>query len=571
MEEQPPTHSETWLGAILNAVKDHPALELVMFGGDAHTLYYPGSGSPAMCGGRAEPNLGQGPNTLVTRYLKWAITYAHSLGLPYRKLSAEVILGAYISVAQQPNPYMTDGHFWNPEVVLKGIFDELKIPDDQRTYAISFYEQHKCAVASDLPCVDQNPHAWALETIKRLFDTIGRGNGARVIAVETGYLTPRVKDWNSELALESLIWIYQNYGVDGTGVWLWTNSDNGGDLDPAGTQAIKLRGIEFNYNPVKDILQQLYTQGQTNDLKLTPDAVPPVFASVSTTPTVVKNGDTLDISAKLGETHLFVWVEMSALDSDKTGLVALMDQGDGTYKRQVSLSPWNTARNGMVSLKITAMDFWSNLASTAVKVELNNPAPAVDAAAPVDSFDGRTLDLKKWRTDLFGGAAVTQDKRLIVSTDSRAAFSKGSVSSQWNFPGDFDVQVDFEIGEGWKSPIQEHLDGAFFEVDIAGKSYWVTRLRSGAEDKVFTMNTADQITGEMATPAVTGRYRLMRVGRTLIILFDVGNGWQKIASKTVTADPAQIVLGNGSINASQAFTTYFDNFRINSGLTTYKP
>jgi hypothetical protein len=225
----------------------------------------------------------------------------------------------------------------------------------------------------------------------------------------------------------------------------------------------------------------------------------------------------------------------------------------------------------MVSLKITAMDFWSNLASTAVKVELNNPAPAVDAVAPDDSFDGGTLDLKKWRTDLFGGAAVTQDKRLIVSTDSRSAFSKGSVSSQWNFPGDFDVQVDFEIGEGWKSPIKEHLDGAFFEADIGGKSYWVTRLRSGAEDKVFTMNTADQITGEMATPAVTGRYRLMRVGRTLIILFDVGNGWQKIASKTVTADPAQIVLGNGSINASQAFTTYFDNFRINSGLTTYKP
>ena len=36
MEEQPPTNSATWLGAILGAVKLHPALELVLFEGNTH-------------------------------------------------------------------------------------------------------------------------------------------------------------------------------------------------------------------------------------------------------------------------------------------------------------------------------------------------------------------------------------------------------------------------------------------------------------------------------------------------------------------------------------------------------
>jgi hypothetical protein len=570
MEDQP--SSEIWLKSILDVVKDHPALELVLFGGDVHTYDYNGDGVPDACGGRAEPTLGMGPGSGGSKYVEWAIGYAHSLGLPYRKLSAEAILGAYIDVAQQANPYMTDGHFWNPEAVLKGIFDDLGIPNDQRTYAISFYEQHKCAVASDLPCVDENPHQWAIETITRLFDIIGRDNGSRVIAIEAGYLTPQVKDWNIELALESLVWIYQNYGVEGCNLWIWTNSDNSIDLAPGGDSAIKQRGLEFNYNPIKDVVQQLYTQGQTNDLNLTPDVIPPVFASVSTTPTVVKNGDTLTLAASLGESHLFVWVDMPALDSDKTTKVVLLDQGDGTYTRQVPLSLWNVEQNGIKTLKVTAMDFWSNTTTTSVQVELNNPAPALDAIPPDDNFIGNTLDPGKWRTDLSGGAIISQqDGRMIISTGNKEKYSSGTMLPMWNFPEDFDVQVDFQIGEGWKNPAEGHLDGAAFGVTIGGQSYWVTRLMSGGTETVFSMNSIDNISGEMVSSALTGKYRLIRTGTQLLILFDVGSGWQRIITKNVPAGPAQIYFGNGSIFASQAFTTYFDNFHINSGFTTYKP
>jgi hypothetical protein len=569
MEDQP--NSKIWLDSILEVVKDHPALELVLFGGDIHTRDNNLDGVADECGGRAEATLWEGPDSPVVAYLKWAFIYAHSIGIPYRKLSAEAILGSYISVAEAENFHMTDGHFWNPEEVLKGIFDDLSIPDDQRTYAISFYEQHKCAVAHGIPCEDENPQQWALETITRLFDVIGRNNGARVMAVETGYLTPEVTDWNTELALESLVWIYQNYGIEGCNFWLWTNSDNGGDLDPARTPPVKQRGLAFNYNPVKDVLQQLYTRGESEALDLTPDAIPPVFASVNITPTVVKNGDTVEISARLGETHLFVWVEMHALDSDKTSQVVLLDQGDGTYTRQVPLSLWNIQKNGVKNLKVTAMDFWSNTTTTSLEVELNNPDVVLDAAPPNDNFSGSVLDPAKWRSDLAGNATIRQDGRVIISTDSREPFSAGNVLPAWEFPGDFDVQVDFQIGEGWANPVEGHLDGAVFGVSIDGQRYWITRLMSGGGETLFSMNSIDNNSGEMVSPALAGKYRLIRQGPRLYILFDVGAGWQRITSSTVPAGPAQVYFGNGSIDASQAFTTYFDNFQINAGLTTYKP
>ena len=94
---------------------------------------------------------------------------------------------------------------------------------------------------------------------------------------------------------------------------------------------------------------------------------------------------------------------------------------------------------------------------------------------------------------------------------------------------------------------------------------------SGGRETLFSMNSIDNSSGEMVSNALAGKYRLIRTGTQLFILFDVGTGWKKIISRTVPAGPAQIFFGNGSIFASQAFTTYFDNFLINSGFTTYKP
>ncbi|MFH0777408.1 MAG: hypothetical protein V2A71_02135, partial [Candidatus Eisenbacteria bacterium] len=79
------------------------------------------------------------------------------------------------------------------------------------------------------------------------------------------------------------------------------------------------------------------------------------------------------------------------------------------------------------------------------------------------------------------------------------------------------------------------------------------------------------LSGEMPNSALTGKYRLVRAGRTLFLLYDLGDGWREFKNVTVPLSPATVYMGNGSINASQAFSSYFDNFRINSGLTTYRP
>lgn len=583
MEEQSPQDNELWLGTILNAIKDHPALDLVLFEGNIHLVDSDGDGREDACGIPAEPPLWEGPTTTVATYIKFAIDYAHSLGLPYRKLSAEAIVGDYNFVNRvAAGPNATDRHLWDSVYVLKSIFDDLSIPDDERTYAISIYERPKCTDAR-ISCTDAHPHTWAVETIENVFDIIGRDNGARIIAAEMGLMTFTMEsstegylytpltytNWSKELALESLVWIMQNYGVDGGCFWQWANNAHAEELDPVYGLQVKQRGTEFEYNPVKDVLENLYTVGQTNYLNLMADAFPPVFSSVSIEPTKVMNGGAVELSIDLGEPFLFVSADFSELDTSKTTPITLIDKGNGIYKAITTINLWNESVNGIKQIPIQAMDFWGNISETSIEIELKNPDPKLDTAPPDDNFDGSVLDTSNWRTDLAGGAFVKQEERIIFSTDSQQSYSSARIVSQWTFTGDFDIQAEFDIGKGWNTPSVGHIDGAFFGVNINGQSYHITRLRSGSEDKVFVWNTTNVLIGEKYTDALTGKYRLIRTGTTLSLLFDIGAGWQKLASVEVPMKPAQVYLGNGSNDAYQTFVTTFDNFHINSGLTTY--
>src|SRR5262245_46585133 len=76
MQEQPPTNSQTWLGAILNVVKSHPALDLIVFNGTPRTVDTNGDGIPDACGIPAEAPLWLGPSAVPANYVKWAIGYA---------------------------------------------------------------------------------------------------------------------------------------------------------------------------------------------------------------------------------------------------------------------------------------------------------------------------------------------------------------------------------------------------------------------------------------------------------------------------------------------------------------
>jgi len=254
------TGSQTWLNAILNDIKSHPALDLVLFDGDKEYAT-DCNGVAFACGGQAEPSLYLGLTESAAQYVEWGISYAMSLGMPSTKLSAEAIVGDYYSDNYGPScpGAATDGHLWPPIEVMKAIFDSLGIPDSQRVYALSWYERRKCVSAQGLPCVDASPPVWADQTAQNVLSIIGWGSGARVVAPEMGDAVPVEPNWTSSQAIENLVRIMAQYGFDGGSYWTWVNEHPGDDTNPTLAQPIKLRGVDFNYTPAKTVLECYYT------------------------------------------------------------------------------------------------------------------------------------------------------------------------------------------------------------------------------------------------------------------------------------------------------------------------
>jgi hypothetical protein len=203
MEEQPPANATVWLGSILGVIGNHPALDVITLDGTPLLVISTPNGPPDTCGTPAEAALWNGPGTVSAQYIEWAMGYALSLGVPAQKLSAEAITGNYETDSLQPNCCATDGHFWNPVTTLKAIFDQVGIPESQRTYALSFYEHTKCSTVTNLPCADLDPHTWAEQTIQTMYEIIGTGTGAKVVATEMGDLPPVSAAWKTEWAMES--------------------------------------------------------------------------------------------------------------------------------------------------------------------------------------------------------------------------------------------------------------------------------------------------------------------------------------------------------------------------------
>ncbi len=251
MEEQPPTNSQTWLGAILGAIGNHPALDLVLLDGSAHWIQDMTSPTGTTCGTQAEAMLYQGNDSIPAKYVQWAIGFAMSQGIPARKLSAEAIVGDFFVDSMPPAGYeATDGHLWPTTPVLKKIFDNLNIPASERTYALSLYEHWKCSSAQSLPCTDLNPHDWADQTLQNVISVVG--SGPRIVIPEMGVMNPvdRV-NWNTQHALESLVFLMQKHGIDSGSFWQWVASDNDKDSDPTQSDPVKRRGVEFIYTPVQ--------------------------------------------------------------------------------------------------------------------------------------------------------------------------------------------------------------------------------------------------------------------------------------------------------------------------------
>jgi hypothetical protein len=245
-EEQPPTNSQTWLGAVLGAIGNHPALDLALFDGDEHVHQF----NPPVCGIPAEPPLWLGPNSYAGKYVTWAISYALSLGIPANRLSAEAVVGSYNLESKAARDANAPGdHLWSPIAVLKMIFDTVGIPNNQRAYALSFYEHLKCVDTDSFgpPCTEENPAPWAEETAQYVESVTGPG--VRIVATEMGLLEPVPSSWSTEHALEHLYYVLQKYGMDGGSFWKWVAQNTAEESDQSHATQVKRLGLSFNYNP----------------------------------------------------------------------------------------------------------------------------------------------------------------------------------------------------------------------------------------------------------------------------------------------------------------------------------
>ena len=259
MDQSERAPSQRWLGNILGRVGQHPALGLVTFEGDVFHRDTDGDGQIDGCGAIWEPPLNTGPDMPVARYVEWAMNYAHSLGIAWRKLSAQAVIGAYVvDLELGSGPEYQDRRHWHPLSVMRTVFDRLGVPDEERTYAVSLYEIRKCALASGYPCTDATPEAWANETLLRAWSRIGWYSRSNLMAAEYGANTAIDPSWNTPEAIESLARLMRKFGLEGGNLWHWVNSASADDASPGYSMPIKVRGTTYAYTAAAEALRMAY-------------------------------------------------------------------------------------------------------------------------------------------------------------------------------------------------------------------------------------------------------------------------------------------------------------------------
>jgi hypothetical protein len=249
MEQAGSINSKKWFGSIFDTVKGHPALKLIVFGGDKSKIDTNGDGVADACGSQGgEPPLWLGPKSYAAKYLKWVMLFAMSRGISAKQLSAESAIGDFFVDSEPPaGPDATDHHLWKPIRVMKAIFDDLKVPNASRIYAMSFYSRFKCSSAQHLTCTEMAPHQWAEDRLQDAIKVISPVPSSHMVATEVGTLDP--KRWPAERAYESIGLLLGKYRTAGGNFWRWTSFSTAEDNDPKFAKAVKKRGIGYVYLP----------------------------------------------------------------------------------------------------------------------------------------------------------------------------------------------------------------------------------------------------------------------------------------------------------------------------------
>jgi uncharacterized protein YjdB len=299
-----------------------------------------------------------------------------------------------------------------------------------------------------------------------------------------------------------------------------------------------------------------------------PDRTPPVISSVSLGSGSVRNGDVLALEVHADDTASTVTADVSQLDTTKTAPVVLIKES-GVYKANMIISPANQASDGTKTIVFSASDESANTATADASIALANPSAPPPGAGLSDDFNGTEIDAANWNVATYGGGTAAENGTLQETTGTAEATSIVEVKSKWSFAGDFDVETEYALGDGWGAPDDGHLDGGVFGIETDGWQYHISRLRgAGADDKLIVWNSrTGQIINSIDTSATAGRQRLVRAGRYLSCLYHDGSRWIELGICDVGTGAAKVILEIGSIGASKAFTGSFDNFTVNTGNT----
>lgn len=196
-----------------------------------------------------------------------------------------------------------------------------------------------------------------------------------------------------------------------------------------------------------------------------------------------------------------------------------------------------------------------------------------------DSFAGTDLNSCNWETVNYGGSTMQQGA-LLLTTNGEASYSQAGVRSQYMLAGDFDVAVDYEIGNGWNAPIVD--DGGFPHIDLtlrvaSDNSHAVflnrTRNRNAEGFSVYTPLAGEESHNQTFRPSsqTRGSLRISRTGASVILFYGDGTSWTTLDTVGGLAEPVFVFLSADNVSARNSFSVRFTDFRMLSGRTSSKP
>ena len=127
----------------------------------------------------------------------------------------------------------------------------------------------------------------------------------------------------------------------------------------------------------------------------------PIFSTVDTLLSVYKNGDMLQLTAKLDSASYTVSIDLSGLDSTyRLGSESVTTTSEGTYTIVYQIGTANTTPDGSYELKVKAQDQAGNVSWRSTSVLLDNTAPVqLLKAEPSIVRNGDTIVFTYYGTD----------------------------------------------------------------------------------------------------------------------------------------------------------------------------